>query len=95
MCSEGSHEEIDLIGWDGDTLVFVEVRTRRGDARGTPEESITPAKRAKLIATAQSYVQAHGVEDRDWRIDVAAVELSPRGQLLRIDIIENAIEERR
>lgn len=86
--------EIDLVAERGDALVFVEVRTRRGDERGTPQESITPAKQAKLIETAQTYLSENGVEERDWRIDVVAVEMSPRGDLLRIDVIENAVEER-
>jgi putative endonuclease len=87
--------EIDLIAEQGGALVFVEVRTRRGDARGTPLESITPAKQAKLIEAGLTYLQEHALEDRDWRIDVVAVELTPRGQLLRIDVIENAVEEGR
>ena len=88
-CSEG---ELDIVAEQGDALVFAEVRTRRGDRFGTPEESITPAKRAHLIASAQAYLQAHASEERAWRIDVVAVEMSSRGELLRIDVIENAIE---
>ena len=91
-CSIG---EIDLVAEQGEVLVFVEVRTRRGSQHGTPQESITPAKQAKLIELAQTYLQENEIDDRDWRIDVAAVELSPRGKLLRIDVIENAVEERR
>jgi len=90
-CVEG---EIDLVAERRGMLVFVEVRTRRGRERGTPEESLTPRKQAKLIEVAQAYLEEHAA-DRDWRIDVVAVELSARGQLLRIDVIENAIEERR
>ena len=88
-CPEG---ELDLVAEQGELLVFVEVRTRRGDRFGTPEESITPAKRAHLIAAAQAYLQAHSLQDRDWRIDVVAVAMSERGQLERVDVIENAIE---
>jgi len=88
-CFEG---ELDIIAEHGDTLVFVEVRTRRGDQLGTPEESITPAKRRRLVAAAQKYIQTHGMEERDWRIDLAAVEMSTQGKLMRVDIIENAIE---
>jgi putative endonuclease len=88
-CPEG---ELDLVAEQGETLVFVEVRTRRGDHFGTPEESITLAKRAHLIAAAQAYLEAHSLQDRDWRIDVVAVEMSAQGQLLRVDVIENAIE---
>jgi len=88
-CPEG---ELDIVAEQGDVLVFAEVRTRRGDRFGTPEESITPPKRAHLIAAAQAYLQAHLLEERDWRIDVVAVEMSPRGELVRVDVIENAIE---
>ena len=88
-CPEG---ELDIVAEQGNVLVFVEVRTRRGDRFGTPEESITLAKRAHLIAAAQAYLQAHSLQDRDWRIDVVAVEMSAQGQLRRVDVIENAIE---
>lgn len=87
-CPEG---ELDIVAEQGNVLVLVEVRTRRGDRFGTPEESITPPKRAHLIASAQAYLQAHLLEERDWRIDVVAVEMSPRGELVRVDVIENAI----
>jgi putative endonuclease len=87
-CPEG---ELDIVAEQGDTLAFVEVRTRRGNHFGTPEESITLAKRAHLIASAQAYLQTHSL-DCDWRIDVVAVEMGPRGELLRVDVIENAIE---
>jgi len=85
--------EIDLVTEKDDRLIFVEVRTRRGDRLGTPEESITPAKRAKLIAAAQTYLAEHDQTDRDWRIDVVAIEIGSRGEVKRCTLIENAIEE--
>ncbi len=85
--------EIDLITEQADRLIFVEVRTRRGDRLGTPEESITPAKRAKLIAAAQTYLAEHGQTDRAWRIDVIALEIGAQGAVTRCTLIENAIEE--
>lgn len=48
--------EIDLILEDGATLVFVEVRRRSGNGFGGAIGSITPAKRARLIATAEHYL---------------------------------------
>ncbi|MBN1887091.1 MAG: YraN family protein [Thermoflexales bacterium] len=84
--------ELDIVAERGGEVVFVEVRARRGDRFGTPEESITPSKRAHLIAAAQTYLKAHRLEERQWRIDVAALEFSPAGELLRLDVIENAIE---
>jgi putative endonuclease len=85
--------EIDLVAEQRGTLVFVEVRARRGDRLGTPEESITPTKRAHLIAAAQTYLDEHGQLDRDWRIDLVAIEIGPHNEVQRCEVIENAIEE--
>ncbi len=86
-CSAG---EVDIVAEDGGCLVFVEVRTRRGRAYGTPEESVTPAKQAKLVEVAQTYLQEHDW-DGDWRIDVVAVEMTSGGRLLRVELIKNAV----
>jgi putative endonuclease len=82
--------EMDIVAEDGDCLVFVEVRTRRGREYGTPEESITAAKQAKLVEVAQTYLQEHDWPE-DWRIDVVAVELTRRGKLERVTVIQNAV----
>ena len=75
----------------GGVLVFVEVRTRRGESFGSPEESITPRKREHLVlATAQHYLQEHGVEPH-WRIDLVAIEADGRGAVRRIQQVENAV----
>ena len=63
--------EFDLIARDGETLVFVEVRTRRGGIDAALE-SITPRKRAILERTAYIYLEENAIES-DWRIDVIAV----------------------
>ncbi|MFZ5918159.1 MAG: YraN family protein [Chloroflexota bacterium] len=84
--------EVDIVAQDGETLVFVEVKTRRGRDFGTPEEGVTPAKQARLIELAAAYVQEYDWPG-DWRIDVAAVELSSQGRLLRVEIVKNAVGE--
>ena len=89
-CREG---EIDIVAEDGDCLVFVEVRTRRGDAFGTPAESVTAAKERRLLTVAQAYLQEHPDVPPNQRIDVVAVELS-RGRLLAVQHIEGAIADR-
>ena len=86
-CESG---ELDLVVRDEDDLVFVEVRTRRGQALGSPEESITPAKQARLIDLAQAYVQTHDWQG-SWRLDAVAIEMDRRARLLRLDHYENAI----
>jgi putative endonuclease len=86
------HGEIDLIARDGDTLVFVEVKTRRGRLFGAPEEAVTAHKQQKLTLLAQQYMLDHDL-DSPWRIDVVAVELDSRGVLLRCDHLINAVTD--
>lgn len=85
-CSTG---ELDIIMEEGDTLIFVEVRTRRGERFGTAEESVTPAKQNRLIELAQTYLQETGLPHPSWRIDVVAVQLGPG--LPQVNHIENAV----
>jgi putative endonuclease len=87
-CKEG---EIDIIAQQGECLVFVEVRTRRGSAFGTPEESITQSKGERLVSVAESYLQTCDEQPASWRIDVVAVELSSNNEIVRLGHIENAI----
>ena len=89
-CTSG---EIDVIGLHHEIWVFIEVRTRRGKKFGTPEESVTLRKKQHLLAAAQTYLQDNALHEVNWRIDFVAVELSPKGELLRVDVIENAINE--
>lgn len=89
-CPEG---EIDIIARHEDTLVFIEVRTRISRQYGTPEESITPAKMARLRSVAARYGQDHPDLPSAWRIDVVAIEMDKNGQVSRIEIIEDAVGE--
>jgi putative endonuclease len=83
--------EIDIVAREGETLAFVEVRTRRGHRFGTPEESVTPAKQAKLVELAQTYLQEMGLTDTDWRIDVVAIQMGGRGEVKRLNLIQHAV----
>jgi putative endonuclease len=83
--------EVDLVAMDGECLVFVEVRTRRGDLWGTPEESVTRAKQLRLVQVAEHYLAEHEACDADWRIDVVAVDMDRRGRLRRVDIVRDAV----
>lgn len=89
-CPEG---EIDIVTEHRDSLVFIEVRTKKNLKFGSPEESITPAKKAKLRAVASRYLQAHDNLPSSWRIDVVAIELDQRDRISRIELIENAVED--
>jgi putative endonuclease len=87
------HGEIDIVAQQKDYLVFVEVRTKTSLDFGTPEESITQAKKKKLIASALTYTSTHEKLPALWRIDVVAIELDDKGKTKRINLIENAIEQ--
>ena len=89
-CPEG---EIDIIAKHKDFLVFIEVRTKKSLDFGSPEESITPAKKDRMRAAAFHYRQAHNNLPELWRIDVVALELNQKGELSRIELIENAVGE--
>jgi putative endonuclease len=81
--------ELDLVMYQGKTLVFVEVRTRRSGLEAA-FESISPRKRRILERLAFAYLEAHDL-DLDWRIDIVAVTLSPANQPI-IEHIENALD---
>ena len=85
--------ELDIVAIEGGYLVGVEVRTKRGTAFGTPEESITVAKSRRLGRLVEAYAQAHEGLPEDLRVDVVAVEMTAQGELLRLDVIKNAVGE--
>jgi len=87
------HGEIDIIAQRKDWLVFVEVRTKSNLEFGTPEESITAAKKKKLVTLALTYTSTHQNLPPLWRIDVVAIELDDKGKTKRIELIENAVEQ--
>jgi putative endonuclease len=69
------HGEIDLIAEEGATLVFAEVRMRSGAGFGGAAESVTAAKRARLIAAARLYLMRR--PEAACRFDVFLVEGAP------------------
>lgn len=71
--------EIDLVAADGATLVFVEVKTRRGPGLGLPEEAVTPAKQNQIRRVAREYLMEKGLGDVVCRFDVLAVERDAAG----------------
>ncbi|MFO1318155.1 MAG: YraN family protein [Burkholderiales bacterium] len=74
--------EIDLIMVDRGTLVFVEVRKRSDSRFGSAAESITAAKRNKLVITAQHYLARSGAE-RACRFDAVLIDGQGRVEWLR------------
>jgi putative endonuclease len=82
--------EIDIIARDGETLVFVEVKTRCGRQYGLPEEAVTARKLREIVKTSEFYCLKHPEHQGLQRIDVIAIEEGPSGQIDRIEHIKNA-----
>ena len=85
--------ELDLVMRDGDVLVFVEVKTRRGERLGTAEESVTATKARRLLRAAQEFLaQRPDLADLFWRVDLVAVTLAPSGAVDRVTHLVNVIQ---
>jgi putative endonuclease len=73
-CRQG---EIDIIAWDGTTLVFVEVKTKSQLAFGAPQAMVDRRKQQKMLQVAMVYVQEHRLQQTNLRFDVVAVTCLP------------------
>ena len=82
--------EIDVIALKDGELIFVEVKTRTGKKFGNPEESITPQKMDHMVSSASAYLQDHPDVQRDWRIDVIAIQTGDNRENPQINHFENA-----
>lgn len=85
--------EIDIVAIDQSekppTLVFVEVKTREGNAYGTPLEAITYFKLKFLVRTAMVYSTTHPRLPKSLRIDAVAVSLGSDGEMIDIEHVKN------
>ena len=77
--------EIDVVAEDRGTLVFVEVKERRGDSHGRAVEAVTPEKRRRMLRAAHLYAAQHGSSNRPIRFDVVAIDWGPDGPRVRHD----------
>lgn len=69
-----AYGEIDLIMMDGDTVAFIEVKTRERGSLLAAQNAVTPAKQRRLIDTARCYLSDHSeYTERLLRFDVVAV----------------------
>lgn len=83
--------EIDIVAEEGDTLVFVEVKTRSSAAFGSPLEAVDARKQRRMARTALDYLSSRKEHGRPARFDVVAVRLQPQGPA-RIEHVRNAFD---
>ncbi len=69
--------EIDIIAYEQDVLVFIEVKTRADWAFCSPEDAVTPAKQRQIRRIAEAYLFHRNLEDEKCRFDVLAILVDP------------------
>src|SRR5690349_6202559 len=89
--------EIDLVAYDGNTLCFIEVKTRASDWFAPPQVNVDLRKRRQVTRAARVYRQMLGVKNEPHRYDVVTVVLSepPQIELLRNFWTEESLRKRR
>jgi putative endonuclease len=80
--------EIDLVAIDGETLVFVEVKTRRSRISGAPEEAVDERKQLRMRRAAEVFLARYRAGGKELRFDIVAVDAS--GKRLEIELLRNA-----
>jgi len=82
--------EIDLIAKDGDCLVFIEIKTRRGRSLDSIKEVIDKRKKRQLSKVALAYLKSNNYCDVKSRFDVVAISLNQDKE--QIEVIQNAFD---
>ena len=80
--------EIDLIGWDGEVLCFIEVKTRTSHVVKPAEAAVDHEKRRELAGMARAYLRR--LPEVPWRFDVVTVYYEPPPASARIELFKNA-----
>lgn len=95
--SRSGRGEIDLLGWDGEWLACVEVKTRKNDDFGRPEERVNREKQRRLVSAAYDYTRRADIDPDLLRFDIVSVLLgkSPEVELYRAAYTARSAMERR
>ena len=83
--------EIDIIARKESQTIFVEVKTRKNDQFGLPENAITPQKKEHLVRSAMEYIDRYAITG-PWQIDIVSIQKLAGGHY-EIEWFENAITE--
>ena len=82
--------ELDIVARDGATLVFVEVKTRDGDAFGDGHEAVTARKQRRMTQTAIDYMMRHRLTGVPCRFDVVTIRVDEGRP--SIEVVPNAFD---
>ncbi|GAC1397637.1 MAG: YraN family protein [Chloroflexota bacterium] len=83
--------EIDIVAYDGEDLVFVEVKCRRTSRFGRPEESLTARRFGHLVGAISEYLASHELDGASYRVDVAALVVDTDGSVRDFQLLKNVI----
>jgi putative endonuclease len=84
--------ELDLVAIDGQTVVFVEVKTRRSSDAGHPAEAVTPDKQRRMTRLALAWLKRHRLLESPARFDVVAITWPDDRHSPTVEHFENAFE---
>jgi putative endonuclease len=85
--------EIDIVAREGETMVFVEVKTRTGENFGSPKEALDKRKRRHITRASMDYLARAGSgSERPVRFDVVTVTVELKDGSLSTELIKNAFE---
>ncbi len=82
--------EIDLIGTDGRSLMFFEVKTRQSQQFGAPDEAVSGDKLKRIQNTAMMYISKFYMQEPLWRIDIISIMRNPKTESHTVQWIKNA-----
>lgn len=88
-CKSG---EIDIIASQGDTIVFIEVKTRTSEKYGRPSQAVSVSKQRKLIKTALMFMTQKNLFDYSCRFDVVEVNVDKETKSYNITYIKDAFQ---
>jgi putative endonuclease len=86
-CSLG---ELDLVARDGETLVFIEIKTRKGKSLDYAKEAVHARKQRQMSKVALAYMKKNGCQDAKARFDVVVIH--QQGFHTEIEVIRNAFD---
>lgn len=84
--------EIDIIAADGDTLSFIEVKTRSSNQYGRPCEAVNYNKQIKIVKTALHYINRNNLTQWMSRFDIVEILIETDDRINSINLIKNAFE---